>query len=179
MVVHVSVDCYVADNPLEYNFVVGPSNDGASTSGGVVYYEMIQSIIQEVYKAMKGKQVIKESSNNSSTTHAHFVGKNCNQTHHSVWIIDSGATYHMTYDADMLLHKRQLDKVIEIGLPEESCNYVTEIGDVALSYNIVLKNVLLVPKFKDNLLSVGILLMDTGLMVLFTEKECVVKKACT
>lgn len=39
---------------------------------------------------------------------------------------------HMTYDADLLLHKRKLDKIIDIDLPNGTCNYVTEIGEVAL-----------------------------------------------
>lgn len=93
---------------------------------------MIHSIMQEVYKAMKGKQVIGESSNKPGTVYAHFPGKNSNPSHHSVWIIDSGIMDHMTYDADLLLHKRKLDKIIDIDLPNGTCNYVTEIGEVAL-----------------------------------------------
>lgn len=39
-----------------------------------------------------------------------------------------------------MVNKRKLEKVIEIGLPDDTYNYVHEIGDAEITDDLVLKN---------------------------------------
>ena len=129
--------------------------------------ETIHSMFQEFMKSYKEKQVIGESSNNPKSF-AHFAGNHLT----SLWIVDSGATGHMSNDPKLFIHKRKLSKVIEIGLHDGSCTVVHEIGDVNLCDGIMLHDVLLVPSFKHNLLSVGKLAAHSKIGVHFKMNEC-------
>ncbi|KMT01277.1 hypothetical protein BVRB_9g212940 [Beta vulgaris subsp. vulgaris] len=159
---HISTDACFEDNPLDYHIaVVGPSNHGSTVvntgnvhGAGGVSFDMMRFIMQEVLKAIKGKHVIGKSSNKTGYVYAHCAGIELNQFLSSMWIMDSRATHHMTCEADLLLHKRKLDKSVKIGLLDGYCNYVTEMGDIALSDGIILKHVLFAPRFIHNLLSV-------------------------
>ena len=142
----------------------------------------MNSIGQEVMKNIKGKHVVDGSA--SSYAHsARVIGESSNNdiafaqnagnttisvSDSSLWIVDStGATDHMIHDVN-LFYSRKLSLVLEIGLPNGSCNYVHEVGHIMLECGIVLKNVLFVPSFKYSLLSVGQLLDDDKVEVKFT-----------
>ena len=69
------------------------------------------------------------------------------------WIIDTGATYHMTGDLSWLFDTIALFEC-PVGLPNGESVVATQSGSVRLSNNITLQNVLYVPKLNCNLLSV-------------------------
>lgn len=54
----------------------------------------------------------------------------------------------MTNDRNLFSLTRKLEKMLEIGLPDGSCNYVTESSDVMIYDDIMLHNVLFVLTFK-------------------------------
>lgn len=171
------------DTPLDF-MSAGPSSSHVDNSGAAVMDSgMVNTIVQEVMRSLKNKQqnpgdtpayahsarVIGDTS-----AYAHNAGKlSVHMPDSSNWIIDSGATDHMTHDASLFCRKRRLNKVLEVGLPDGNCSYVHEVGDVILECGIMLTNVLLVPTFTYNLLSIGQLLVDGKVHVEFTSTECI------
>ncbi|XP_074318258.1 uncharacterized protein LOC141655058 [Silene latifolia] len=91
------------------------------------------------------------------------------------WIIDSGATDHMTGHKHYFDCLQLLRKTILIGLPDGSSQLVTYGGHITLESGIRLHNVLYVPAFKHNLLSVGKLLSTTQLLIRFFVDKCVIQ----
>lgn len=93
----------------------------------------------------------------------------------SSWIIDSGATQHMTSSI------ANLEKVVDISElnlivnhPNGSQAKIKKIGNMKLTNNLFLLDVLVVPDFNVNLLSVHKLVRDYKLFVGFDENKCYV-----
>lgn len=70
----------------------------------------------------------------------------------SYWILDSGASSHVCYDADMMMRTYKLDNPVTVHLPDGSIKVVKYGGDTRVNKDIVLKDVLLVPCFTNNLI---------------------------
>lgn len=90
-----------------------------------------------------------------------------------IWILDSGATHHITpylhlVDSPIPVHST-------LHLPNGEMSIVTHIGKVTLSQNIVLKDVLVVPTFNCNLLSIPYLTKNTSFTVLFSSNKCLLQ----
>lgn len=83
------------------------------------------------------------------------------------WIVDTGASDHMISGSSMLNCTYKLETPIHIGLPDETIQTVTEAGIMRISKAVELKDILVVPGFKHNLLYVGKLLDDLKLTTLF------------
>ena len=83
-----------------------------------------------------------------------------------MWIIDTGATHHVTGIASWLLDSQAFD--CPVGLPNGATVLSTMVGSVCLSSTITLKNVLYVPNLSCNLLSVSQLCYDLQCVVQFT-----------
>lgn len=71
------------------------------------------------------------------------------------WIIDSGALDHMTCNVDILMNLTETKNNPKLNLPNGKTSVITHVGDKKLENNLLLKNVLYVPEFKHNLLSVN------------------------
>ncbi|XP_074309519.1 uncharacterized protein LOC141643998 [Silene latifolia] len=93
----------------------------------------------------------------------------------SVWIIDSGATVHMSSLIDQFLNLRKLDKPVKVGLLDGTSMLVTRVGTMHIRLGIVLHNVLYIPDFKHNLLFVGKLLCDNELLISFDVDKCLIQ----
>ncbi|KAK9689858.1 hypothetical protein RND81_09G086400 [Saponaria officinalis] len=91
------------------------------------------------------------------------------------WIVDSGATDHMSLYTGLFVNLRCLIKPILVGLPDSTTKTVTQIGEIRIHPLILLHEVLFVPEFKHNLLSVGKLLSTNGLLIHFDVHKCVVQ----
>ncbi|KAL2933012.1 Retrovirus-related Pol polyprotein from transposon RE1 [Bienertia sinuspersici] len=72
-----------------------------------------------------------------------------------------------------------LSTFIPIKFPDGSLTCVSQIGSVPLTSQIILNNVLYVPSFKHNLLSVGSLLDSTHLVAHFTKSHCLLQDPTT
>ena len=74
--------------------------------------------------------------------------------------MDCGASDHMTGDKT-LLHDVECVKICpKINLPTGKHAYITHKGKVKLENGIILKQVLYVPEFKHNLMSINKLIKD-------------------
>ena len=92
-------------------------------------------------------------------------------TNKTLWIIDSGASDHMTGNKALLTKIVPLH-LCNIKLPTGKTAQISHKGNVYVNDQIALKNVLYVPDFQRNLLSVRKLSMDLGCNVVFSSDCC-------
>ncbi|KAL5780664.1 hypothetical protein ACOSQ2_011401 [Xanthoceras sorbifolium] len=83
-----------------------------------------------------------------------FSNTSINSVFTKPWILDSGATDHITSDST-LLTKTQSSSIPIVNLPTGSTASITSTGTVSFNSNITLDDVLCVPSFRLNLISVS------------------------
>lgn len=91
----------------------------------------------------------------------------------STWILDSGCMDHMIYDQNLLIYSRPVNGCT-VELPNGSIAQVTHIGRVHLSPDLILDNVLCVPSFQLNLISISKLAFDSSCITIFLSQFCVI-----
>nr|KYP74079.1 Retrovirus-related Pol polyprotein from transposon TNT 1-94 [Cajanus cajan] len=92
----------------------------------------------------------------------------------SIWILDSGATTHITCSIDNFICYRKLENQF-VYLPTGSAIEVKVIGTVKLNNNFILHKVLFIPEFTVNLISVSSLTQFTGNKVFFYHSSFVIQ----
>jgi len=88
------------------------------------------------------------------------------------WIIDSGASDHITPDLGILTFVQKLSIPGFITMPNGKHSRIEHIGSVQLSPTLLLTDVLHVPDFQFNLLSVHKLCKQVAGKVIFTPTDC-------
>ena len=108
-------------------------------------------------------------------TVTHFVSHTNNKKSLSadMWILDSGASDHITPHLHLLTNVHTSNSTLH--LPNGQTSVVTHIGNVVLHTNIVLTDVLYVPSFNYNLISIPKLTNTTACNVFFTKDACYVQ----
>jgi GAG-pre-integrase domain len=120
-------------------------------------------------KAEKGS----EGEGNVYLSHSNFGTKKNNS-----WIIDSGATDHMTFCKNDMNEYSEPEK-IEI-LNANGISYpVTGMGDVHISPSLTLRNTLLVPSLSTRLISVGQLVEELNCVVIMYPNCCIFQDILT
>ncbi|XP_074304193.1 uncharacterized protein LOC141638914 [Silene latifolia] len=165
-------DDYLQDDPL-MDFSSSSQINTAFNSDMVD--GIVDSVVQRVMKSFGDR-----TSNNSVST-ANFAGKyrwsnavvNCFDTHN--WIVDTGASDHMTSQLSILSNIQNLAKPLIVALPDGSIKFVYQMGRVYLTPTITLENVLVIPGFRQNLLSVSKLVENSKMTAVFTPTECVLQ----
>ncbi|CAA7015851.1 unnamed protein product [Microthlaspi erraticum] len=90
------------------------------------------------------------------------------------WIIDSGATHHVCHDKNLFVNiSDSLNRAVT--LPTGIGVEIAGIGTVKLNASLVLNNVLFIPHFRLNLLSISQLTKDLGYRVVFDESSCMIQ----
>ena len=97
------------------------------------------------------------------------------QLENGVWILDSGASDHMSYDHEALVDLQFFKQPLSVTLPNGYKVLVHQYGKLHLSNDLVLDNVLLVPHFKYNLLSIKSRTSQLHCKVVFTEDLCMLQ----
>ena len=90
----------------------------------------------------------------------------------SPWIIDSGASDHMTGDEKLFSTYNPCYKNLTVRIADGSLSKVAGTGSVRVSKNITLDSVLLVPKLNCNLLSISKLTRDLNCVTKFGSNLC-------
>ncbi|PKU82965.1 hypothetical protein MA16_Dca021360 [Dendrobium catenatum] len=88
------------------------------------------------------------------------------------WIIDSGATDHMTHSPTHLINYTPCPNNKKIITADDSLTTVAGQGDIILSPLLTLKNVLHVPQLSTNLISIQKLINDHNCSALFNPTYC-------
>ncbi|KZV25423.1 hypothetical protein F511_19803 [Dorcoceras hygrometricum] len=92
----------------------------------------------------------------------------------SEWIIDTGANEHMIGDLSLLQRSTSLvDSTSTVRLPNGSKVSISKVGSTFLSESIELQNVLYVPHFQFNILSVSKFTKAHGCFVTFYPDFCI------
>ncbi|KAL2922302.1 Retrovirus-related Pol polyprotein from transposon TNT 1-94 [Bienertia sinuspersici] len=91
------------------------------------------------------------------------------------WILDSGATHHMTNNKEMMEEMVEVQDSPKINLPTAETSGIKGVGKVTLKSGIELKNVMWIPSFKQNLLSIHKLTRDSGCRVIIMENSCIIR----
>ncbi|KAL2901568.1 Retrovirus-related Pol polyprotein from transposon RE1 [Bienertia sinuspersici] len=92
----------------------------------------------------------------------------------SSWILDTGATNHITNNYQLLFDTTPVSHW-PVGLPNGQHAMATLIGSVSLSPRLILKNVLYVPELHCNLISVSKLIDTSNCFVQFTNDLCAIQ----
>nr|AAD25646.1 putative retroelement pol polyprotein [Arabidopsis thaliana] len=87
------------------------------------------------------------------------------------WVIDSGATHHVSHDRKLF---QTLDTSIVsfVNLPTGPNVRISGVGTVLINKDIILQNVLFIPEFRLNLISISSLTTDLGTRVIFDPSCC-------
>ena len=141
----------------------------------------LSSIIQkEITKYIKGKRSLAQA----LFAHTSFAGitsapiLSCNLNTSGLpstkgsWVIDTGASNHMCNDLDLLADACNINPPLPIYLPDGRTCLVYKVGQVNLSKTITLTNVLYLPHFNFNLLSVYRLCVSTNIHFHFSPFSC-------
>lgn len=87
------------------------------------------------------------------------------------WLLDSGASQHMTGTISFLSNIRTIPPCL-VGLPNGARTIAVQCGDVRLTSMLLITNVLYVPSLTCNLISVSQLLRCNNCIVTFTNSTC-------
>jgi hypothetical protein len=92
----------------------------------------------------------------------------------NLWIIDSGATDHMTFDSRQISHLRPSSQKSISTANGSEASIVGE-GSLSLTKNLNLDSVLVVPSLDHNLLSISQITASLSCVVIFWPNSCVFK----
>ena len=92
----------------------------------------------------------------------------------STWIIDSSASSHICHDKFMFTNHYSAQNMFVI-LSTKTHLKVEHIGYIFISNDLVLKDVLYIPDFKYNLLSISTLLKYDKFDISFADSNCLIQ----
>jgi len=90
----------------------------------------------------------------------------------SIWVIDSGASDHITPDLSLLHNVRKVQAMCYITMPNGKQAQVKHVGSVCLTAGLILQDVLHISDFQFNLLSISKLTKQFSANVIFTPHAC-------
>lgn len=90
------------------------------------------------------------------------------------FIIDSGASHHMTGDINLLTNLIKIDPC-PIKLPNDGVTWATRHGTLSLGGKLILQHVFYAPELSITLISVAQLLRDIVSFVIFTKQFCLIQ----
>jgi len=128
---------------------INGSTDDNSSSGQVLTPEMVQQMIVSAFSAL---------------------GLQGNDVTSNFWIVDSGASNHMTNSTSILKNVRKYQGPSQIQIANGSNLPITKVGDITPTF----KNVFVSPKLSTSLISVG-QLVDNNCDVNFSRNGCLVQ----
>ncbi|CAM8883292.1 unnamed protein product [Rhodiola kirilowii] len=201
---HVRETCYKLHGyPPGYKFTNSNTNPKASSTNNRGGKGVANNVVSELSHAGSEEKAHHSTSESSPVQISSlnitqdqlnklmvFLGNGGNQTHDlmasiaclssvkvskDTWVIDSGATDHITPHAHLLTDLVSLQVPYSVIMPDGSRVMVSHTGSCLLSDGIKLSNVLLVPNIRYNLMSVAKLVEDAKFVVHFNEKGCCIQ----
>ncbi|XP_074299140.1 uncharacterized protein LOC141630175 [Silene latifolia] len=171
-----NAETYEDETPLDFTNV-------SSTSKGPeqVNPALVSAVYQQIMQALQAKG--QGGSQDYTSASVNFAGiilatnvvSDARLPDEVSWILDSKSYDHMTAYRSLFVSFRNLPKPILIGLPDGTTKLVRHCGDIKISSSITLHDVLYVPDFKYNLLSIGKLLLHSHMRVFFDMDYCIIQ----
>ncbi|GJS71465.1 ribonuclease H-like domain-containing protein [Tanacetum coccineum] len=92
------------------------------------------------------------------------------------WIINSRANQHMTNSSKKMFDLVNVSELnLIVGHPNGTLAKITHVGNLRLNSNVVLFDVLVIPKYSVSLLSINKIIKDSKLSVCFDETKCYIQ----
>lgn len=129
----------------------------------------------QLFTADDIQNIIRQALSNSGT--ASSTNPTLSGMRNSNWLLDSGASNHMTYNHTVLSQSKPLTSPSVIYTADGSPASATHFGSIRTD-RLSVSEVLFIPKLSMNLLSVG-QLCESGLTVTFNASGCVVQDCLT
>ncbi|XP_074265379.1 uncharacterized protein LOC141587809 [Silene latifolia] len=157
------------------NAAEGPDFGQGSEFAGSSSFQNPADITPEMYNQFHHAMQHNQPTDNT-TVSANFAGNtsfsNMSSTCFNSWILDSGASDHMCGNKNLFSILKTVPLPYSISLPNGEHAIINAMGEVPISSDIVLKNVLYVPSFRFNLLSISRLLKQLNKAISFTPEFC-------
>ncbi|KAK2414409.1 myosin-16 [Trifolium repens] len=130
--------------------------------------ERLQSLLAAISKpsGFESLPITSKNMNCRSFTVCDVIPKNA-------WILDSGATNHMTFDSTLLSSYTSPSSIPYITVADGSHARVVGIGNIDLQPSLKLQSMLHVPTLSNNLISIRRLTRDRNCKVTFFASHCV------
>ncbi|KAJ4760696.1 Retroelement pol polyprotein-like [Rhynchospora pubera] len=124
--------------------------------------------MQQIMAILTNSNASASYSAGASTEKLHGKSLNLN------WILDSGASHHMTGNYECLQSVHDIAPS-SVGLPNGTQTMAKHEGQVVLQGTLTLRKVLYVPTLNCNLISLSKLISDNDCFVVFTNELCVIQ----
>ena len=147
---------------------------GSGTNSGGVNTQQIEKLLKMLMSSHSENE--NASDDDMDLAYSNMVSCYHASTRDSQWIIDTGASHHMTGNVDVLVNIKKCNSEPKINLPTGETSTITHVGDIILKNNLILKNVLFVPSFKHNLLSVRKLSQNGDCRAIFHTEFCLFER---
>ena len=134
-------------------------------------YKALLALIQRPSAGNAASEQTKQVASISSCTIDKPSNPGMSQPFTSSWILDSGATDHVTCSLNNLQSYERINPVT-VKLPNGHHVHATHSGTVHLSTTITLFNVLYIPTFTFNLISISKLVSSTDCALIFSSTSC-------
>ena len=155
------------DRESRGNMVAG--DDNSSTESNLFSKEQMD-LLQKLFNNTSSSYVIGSGTLAQKGT---FLNALNVKKENSSWIVDSGATDHMTGNAKLFDHYELCSSNLNARVADGSLSKVARIGSVTISNTITLHSVLLVPNLDCNLVSISKLTQDLKCVTKFFPDHCV------
>ncbi|KAL9659203.1 hypothetical protein QQ045_018680 [Rhodiola kirilowii] len=196
---HLKENCYkLVGYPLIHKTNANANGNGNSRAGGRYNADAVTSTnsdrngnsrdniakqftnkqIEQILALFKGNGIVDKTGAQVNMAHVHMAGIVNSQLEFMIngdWLIDSGASSHFTYDANLLKDIHELSEAHKVTLPNGECFEIRHKGDCYLQNGVILYDLLFVPEFQVNLISVYRLVADLKCQILFTNSNCIIQ----
>ncbi|XP_059599280.1 retrovirus-related Pol polyprotein from transposon RE2 isoform X2 [Vitis vinifera] len=152
-------------------FVADPEGKERSTNDSTLFSKEQVDWLQKMFS--QGSSTNPVISTGSAAQRGNFlIALHTKTEDSSGWIIDSGASDHMTGDISVLHDCSPCHENYKVRIADGSLSTLTGIGRVIISETLTLNQVLLVPKLSCNLLSISKLTRDLNCVAKFSSSHC-------
>ncbi|KAL2932887.1 Retrovirus-related Pol polyprotein from transposon RE1 [Bienertia sinuspersici] len=146
--------------------------EGVNQSPGITAEQLEQLLKMLPTPSKNGEE---DSNDEMGVCYAEMMECNMAQTKAEDWIIDTGATHHMTGNLQFLSHVKPTSNDLKINLPNGGLSMVSHSGRAHLKNGMTLSNVMYVPSFRHNLLSAKKLAQESGCKLVFHSNYCIIQ----
>lgn len=151
--------------------VADASSEGASVEGSQVNSQehiFTPAQLNTMLRILESQKAQIESGQIRATMAS--AGKSDGKSNH--WVVDSGATHHMTFNKLLLQSFTPFSVIKKVKVANGHFADILGYGDIKLTDTLNLKHVLYVPYLDCNLISVRRLMLDNACLTVFTPSKC-------